>query len=235
MKKTDKIVLFTIFALLIGIIVLMTIFFVQKGRVTFGKLVVKENVIEEKKMVSENIVFLGDSITELYDVDKYFGDYYHVQSGVSGNKTWDILNNMQERVYRYNPSKVFINLGINNFIWDRNSSEKVVEDIKEICDKIHERNPYAEIYIEAIFPYSNVWKNEHNGDADDEVPVKEKIVKTNEELKKYAKEKDFTYIDLYTPLANEDGYFSSEYSDDGLHPNEEGYKLITEKLLKYMK
>ena len=235
MKKTDKIVLFIVFTLLVGIIILMTIMFVQKGRISFGKIIVKENVIEEKKVISENVVFLGDSITELYDVDKYFGDYYHVQSGISGNKTWDLLDSMQERVYRYNPSKVFINLGINNFIWDRNSSEKVADDIKEICNKIHERNPYTEIYIEAIFPYSNVWRNEHNGDADEEGPVKEKILKTNEELKKYAKEKGFTYIDLYTPLANEDGYFNSEYSDDGLHPNEEGYKLITEKLLKYMK
>ena len=235
MKRIDKIVLFTVFSLLIGIIVLMTVMLVQKGRISIGRIIVKENVIEEKKIVSENVVFLGDSITEFYDVDKYFGDYYHVQSGHSGDLTEDILNNMQSRVYQYNPSKVFVMLGINNFIRRKDSTEDVVNDIKEICEKIEKRNPYTEIYVESIYPYSNVWKNEHNGDAADAGEVKDKIIKANEELKNYAKEKGYTYVDLYKPLADDEGYFSSEYSDDGLHPNERGYDIITEKLLKYMK
>ena len=225
MKKIDKIVLFSVFTLLVGIIILMVIMLVQKGRISFGRNIVYENVIEEKKLVSENIVFLGDSITEMYDVDKYFNDYYHVQSGVSGNKTADILNNLQERVFRYNPSKVFLLLGINNFTWDNDSVENVVSDIKEICNKIHERNAYTEIYIESIYPYA----------AENPAEITEKVVKTNEELKSFADENGFTYIDVYSALADENGYFNWAYTDDGLHPNENGYKVITEKLIKYMK
>ena len=225
MKRLDKIVLFSVFTLLVAIIVLMVIMLVQKGRITFGRNIVYENVVEEKKLVSENILFLGDSITEMYDIDKYFPDYYHVQSGQGGNKTADILDHMDERVYRYNPSKVFLLLGINNFTWNNDSSDCVVSDIEEICDKIHDRNPYTEIYIESIYPYA----------AENYDEITEKVVAANKELKKYANDKGFTYIDMYSVLKDENGYFNWAYTDDGLHPNENGYKVITEKLIKYMK
>ena len=38
-----------------------------------------------------------------------------VNSGVSGDKTNDILDNMEERIYRYNPSKVVILVGTNDY------------------------------------------------------------------------------------------------------------------------
>ncbi|MBR4830311.1 MAG: hypothetical protein IKZ96_00900 [Bacilli bacterium] len=235
MKKLDKIILFSVFFLLVAIIVLMVVMLVQKGRIYLGRNIVYENVVEEKKLISENIVFLGDSITEFYDLDKYYDDYYHVQSGHSGDKTYQILDNMYERVYRYNPSKVFIMLGINNLVYDGASAEEVTNDIKEICEKIKDRNKYTEIYIESISPYSNVWKNEHDNNARSAEEVNPKVVEANKILKKYAKDNNYTYIDIYDELANEEGIFDSKYTDDGLHPNDEGYKHITEKLTKYMK
>ena len=235
MKKLDKIVLFIVFTLLIGIIILMTIMFVQKGRIFVGRIVVKENVIEEKKVMSENILFLGDSITQGYDLDKYFSDHYHVQSGINGNKVRDVLDDMDNRVYRYNASKVFIMLGINDFVWEDTSSEEVVKQIKELCEKIENRNPYTEIYVESIFPYSNKWKDEYDGNARDEESVNNRIKETNKELKKLASEKDYKYIDIYSLLVNEDGKYNMDYTNDGLHPNEEGYKVVTKELTKYMK
>ena len=229
MRKLDKIILMIVFTLLVGICILVTIMYEQKRII--------KNVIEvkEEKLVSENIVFLGDSITEFYDLDKYFDDVYHVQSGRNGDKTYEILDNMYERVYRYNPSKVFIMLGINNIVYDNSSAEDVVNDIKEICDKIVERNPYTEIYIESIAPYSNEWKDNHDNTAHDEEEVNAKVKEANKLLKEYAKEKDYKYIDIYDLLINDEGKLESKYFKDGLHPNDEGYKIITEKLIKYMK
>lgn len=235
MKKLDKVVLFIVFALLVGIIVLMTLMFVQKGFIRIGKVVVKENVIEEKKVMSENVVFLGDSITEFYDLDKYYDKTYHVQSGHSGDQTKDILGDMDNRVYRYNPSKVFINLGINNFVWGDDSAEDVVNDIKEICDKISKRNPYAEIYIESIYPYNNKWKEIGHDTARDEGFIIDRINEANKMLKKYSNEKGYKYIDIYSMLVTEDGKYDFKYTDDGLHPNEEAYKIITEEITKYLK
>ena len=55
--------------------------------------VIENKEDDEKK---ENIVFLGDSITDFYDLDKYFYDYNVVNSGISGNTTDDILNSVED-------------------------------------------------------------------------------------------------------------------------------------------
>ena len=235
MKKEDKVVLFTVFVLLVGIIILMTIMCVQRGSISFKRNIVKENVIKEEKVVSENIVFLGDSITEFYDLDKYFEEVYHVQSGHSGDLTKDVLNNMNDRVYVYNPSKVFIMLGINDFVWHDTSADDVVKDIKEICERIKANRPYTEIILESIYPYSNEWKDAHSEYAHDEEDVNKRIKEANRQLKDYANEKNFGYIDIYSKLLNDEGKYDSKYTDDGLHPNEEAYKLITEEIEKYLK
>ena len=44
---------------------------------------------------------------------------------------------------------------------------------------------------------------------------------------KYSKKiESIYYIDYYTPMKVEDGSLKSSYTFDGLHPNEEGYKIM---------
>ena len=113
----------------------------------------KEPVVVKKEVINPNIVMLGDSITDYYDLDKYFGeDKLIVNSGISGNKTSDILSDMKNRVYRYNPSKVFLLIGINNFLHDDITPDEMVNQIDEIVTEIHEKLPNTIIYIESIYP-----------------------------------------------------------------------------------
>ena len=39
---------------------------------------------------------------------------------------------------------------------------------------------------------------------------------------------------MYDLLKDDDDNFDSIYTDDGLHPNDEGYETITKKLKKYI-
>ena len=66
----------------------------------------------------ENIVFLGDSITEYYPIDEIYGDLPIVKSGVSGYQTKDILSRMDKMVYSYNPTKIFLLIGTNDYMYD---------------------------------------------------------------------------------------------------------------------
>ena len=47
--------------------------------------------------VPDNYLFLGDSITDFYDLDKYYKDLPVVNSGISGNTIDDILKDMKKR------------------------------------------------------------------------------------------------------------------------------------------
>ena len=107
--------------------------------------------IEEKEVVPENIVFLGDSITEYYDLETYYSDYNIVNSGISGNTTDDIINDMKKRVYQYNPSKVFLLIGTNDLNKGKTKDE-IVENIEKIITEIKENRKNSIIYLESIYP-----------------------------------------------------------------------------------
>ena len=186
-----------------------------------------------KYKVPENIVFLGDSITDFYDVDKYFSHNNVVNSGISGNRTTDILDNMEERVYRYNPSKVFLLIGINDLAHQTDKKE-IINNIEEIIEEIKEKRPETEIYLESVYPIN---------DSDDEKIEHDKLVNRRNEdvieinkiLKKYCEKNKIKYIDLYSKLIDKEGNLKIEYTKEGLHISDEGYEFITKELEKYIK
>lgn len=190
--------------------------------------------IVKKEIVNPNIVMLGDSITEIYNLNEFYGeDKLIVNSGISGNRADEILNNLKSRVYNYNPSKIFLLIGINDILWDEASDDYVYEKTIEIIEHVQDKLPNTNIFVESIYPINSELNNHFNQVDIDR--VKNTVIGVNDKLKDYSdKNKDIKYIDLYSELVNENGELDMKYSDDGLHPNEEGYKLITEVLKKYM-
>lgn len=185
-------------------------------------------MIDKLKSEYTNYLFLGDSITDFYDLDEYYEGLPVVNSGVSGNTTTDILNDMKNRVYNYNPSKVFLLIGTNDLIHNM-SVEEIVSNIEKIISDIKIDNPQIEVYVEAIYPVN---------DGIDKTVVDERnnedIMEINNSLKEYCDANNCTYIDMYDKLLDDEGNFSEEYTDDGLHPNDRGYEVITEELKKYL-
>ena len=184
----------------------------------------KETVIK----VPDNYLFLGDSITYYYDLEKHFPDMPVVNSGISSNTTEDILEDMKNRVYDYNPSKVFILIGTND-LRDKKTVDEVVTNIKEIIKEIKKNRKNAEIYLESIYPV-----NEKVNEKGVEGRKNEDIKEINNQLKKYAKEENITFINIYDKLVDDEGLLNEEYTTDGLHINENGYEVITKELKKYL-
>lgn len=179
---------------------------------------------------NENIVFVGDSIFDWYPTDKIFSDFPIVNSGVCGNKTTDILKDMEKRIYRYNPTKVFIHVGTNDIEWG-DSEElniEVARNIEKIAEGVRKNRSQSEVYIISIYPVNN----SHPGVNERHIS---EIKIINSLLKKYCAETDgVEYIDAYNQLTGTDGLFDEAYTDDGLHPNGLGYAKITEILMKYI-
>ena len=187
-----------------------------------------EKQIETLKENYTNYLFLGDSITDYYDLDKYYEGLPVVNSGISGNTTEDILNDMKGRVYNYNPSKVFLLIGTNDLIHDV-SVDDIVSNIERIINEINSNEPQAEIYVESVYPV--------NDDLDEDmvdVRNNDDIMDINEKIEKYCDDNNYTYINMYDKLLDDEGNFSEEYTDDGLHPNSRGYEVITEEIKKYL-
>lgn len=187
----------------------------------------------EKKVVDDNYLFLGDSITDFYDLDKYYEDLPVVNSEINGNRTTDILNDMKNRVYRYNPSKVFLLIGTNDII-DGKENDEIINNIKKIIELIKENRPYAEIYLESIYPV-NKTDNDKISLSMVSSRDNDQIIEINKKLKQYCDDKKITYIDLYSKLVDDEGNLKLDYTKEGLHLSDDGYKVVTEEISKYIK
>ena len=182
--------------------------------------------IKEVEKIPDNYLFLGDSITDFYDLDKYYPDMPTVNSGVSGNTTEDILKDMKKRAYQYNPSKVFLLIGTND-LDTKHSKEDIVKNVEKIISELKENRPKAELYIESIYPVNPDVRRSKSGNRNND-----DIKQINKELKKYCKENKINYINLYDLLKDENDNLKEEYTKDGLHLSDEGYKVVTEEIKK---
>ena len=228
MKKKSLVLIFFIIA-----IFSFTNFSVEKNNIVNAKSsqTIEKNKPAEELKKKENIVFLGDSITEIYPINKIYGDLPIIKSGVSGYKTEDILKRMDSMVYRYNPTKVILLIGTNDISKDisEENLNKTQKNIEKIINGIKKNRKNAKIYIESIYPVNRNMKIEMVSERTNEA-----IKQLNKKIKKYCKEENITYINMYDELLDSDGNFDSELTYDGLHPSSLGYAKITRILLPYI-
>ena len=188
--------------------------------------VIKENYY--KQIQDNNYLFLGDSITDFYDLEKYYPGLPVVNSGINGDKVYDILNNMKERVYDYNPTKIFLLIGTNQI--HKESEDKVYNSIVELIEEIRENRPHAKIFVESIYPVNNTLDKHIVKERDNK-----KIKYVNRKLEDYCQNNNYlTYIDLYKELKDDKENLNKEYTEDGLHLNEKGYEVVTNIIRKYI-
>lgn len=234
MKKSTKI--------LVTIIIFLTVFISSTAMIGIivqpkCKVKIEEKVETNKNNTkkefkqNENILFLGDSITEIYPIDEIYKNMPVIKSGVSGYKTEDILERAEKMIYQYNPTKIILLIGTNDIM---NSIEddtimETVSGIKKISKEITSHRKNAKIYIESIYPVNRNMKKEMVA-----ARTNEAIKKLNEKIKIYCEENNITYINMYDELTDEEGNFDEKYTYDGLHPNTLGYAKITRVLIPYI-
>ena len=230
-KKTIAIVVLSILLLISSIGFIVTLKNKNKVQIkTKVKEVYGEKQREEIEK-TENIVFFGDSITELYPIEDIYGNLPVVRSGVSGFKTQDLLDRMDSMLYHYNPTKVILLIGINDFMPDKSEENQqyIIKNIKKIISEIKKHRPKAKVYLESIYPINyKMWK-QSSEESDNET-----IKHLNEQLLEYAKKNDVVFINMFDELIDEEGKLNEKYTNDGLHPNTMGYAKITRVLVPYI-
>lgn len=183
---------------------------------------------EKKDYKRENIVFLGDSITEWYP----FGSLYErnipiVNSGKAGYRTFELLPELKELVYQYNPTKVFILIGTND-INTHSGKKQLINNIEKMIKRIKKHRKQCKIYVQSIYPV-----NKEDNQKENEIENKD-IKDVNKKIRKICKKHNVTYINVYKYLIDEGGYLDLQYTKDGLHLNDLGYLKVTKVLTPYV-
>lgn len=206
------------------LIVLLNV--VSINKISAKNAIVKTIAIKDEKEV---VLFAGDSITDGYRLSEYYNynDKVLINSGISGYRTTNILARIDNVIYQYQADKLFLLIGTND-INKGTDSDEIVENIKEIIRNVKKNNPNTKIYLESIYPINEEKISKANKRTN------KKIRYINSKLEEYAKENDITYINLYTPLLDNDNQLNKDYTGDGLHLNSKGYEVVTKELKKYV-
>ena len=189
-----------------------------------------EEVIKYVEVKKEKVLFLGDSITDLYNLELFYDNKNkeYINSGRSGYKTTDLLKNFRNMLGQFDPDTIVILIGTNDLSVGT-PNDKIVNNIKKIVNEINSIEPNKKIYIQSIYPVNKAKRPK--GEKRDNSNIKY----INEELKKFSLENNITFINVYDSLVDGDGDLKSKYSEDGLHLTDAGYNVVTSILKGVLK
>lgn len=169
------------------------------------------------------IIFLGNSITDTAEWSELFENPNIKNRGIGGDDTDGVIERLTE-VTESNPAKVFIMIGTNDLAYGK-SVEYVIENYKKIVAQIQKDSPNTKIYIQSVLPVDDAVHNTRPNIS---------IENINTALQDLVTQENLTYIDLATAFSDENGKLSKEFSIDGLHINGLGYQKWKEIIEKYV-
>lgn len=164
-----------------------------------------------------NIVFLGNSITDFGLWAEFFGDNPDiVNRGIQGIESPEVLEHLA-LIGECHPRKLFLMIGINDF----EHPQTVVPNIRKMVTLMQERSPQTEIYVQSILP-CNIEKR------------KTTPTTLNPQIEALCKELGVTYIDVFKAMAGSGTSMPSNMTDDQLHPNILGYRVWCNTIKEYV-
>ncbi|MBN2572748.1 MAG: hypothetical protein JXA68_11510 [Ignavibacteriales bacterium] len=176
---------------------------------------------------SNEIIFLGNSITDGSEWSEIFNDLRIKNRGISGDITEGVFDRLDE-VIEAKPEKIFIMIGVNDLAFGV-AFDTIVTNYKKIIDKISLFSPRTKLFIQSVLPVNPNFEK-----FKDHINKTDEIIQLNKELKNISKSYNLTYIDLHSQFVNEDDFLDTNYTNDGLHLLGKGYmlwKAIVEKFI----
>ncbi len=177
------------------------------------------------------IVFMGNSITESWEKlsPHYFTYKPHINRGISGQTTPQMLVRFRSDVINLKPSVVLILAGTNDIAGNTGpmSLAEILENIISMAE-LAQLNGIKVILCSVLPAYSFAWKAK--------LRPAEKIADLNELIQEYAKSRNHIYLDYYSSMVDDRKGLQKIFTDDGVHPNKAGYHIMetlaNEALLK---
>jgi lysophospholipase L1-like esterase len=170
------------------------------------------------------VVFLGDSITDLWRLNEYFPPERDiVNRGIGGQITGQMLGRMKADVVDLKPALVLVLAGANDIA--RGISLKAIEDNLTMIAALAEANKIKPVFA-SLLPISDYHKDENPAYEMSKLRPPETIRAVNDWLRKFCGARNYVYVDYYSQLADASGFLKADSSDDGLHPNSKGYRLM---------
>ena len=188
----------------------------------------KEN--QATTLPSNNIVFMGDSITEFWKTNDptFFAENLFINRGISGQTTSQMLHRFPQDVISLKPSRVVILVGINDIAENSGpiSLNEIINNIIKMVALANEN--HIKVILCSVLP-----ANKFNWNP--KVKPADKVIALNKLIENYAIANNIPYVDYYSAMVDENIGLQFQYGEDGVHPNLAGYKVMEKILLPNFK
>ncbi len=188
----------------------------------------RSTLFEVLPVTSQDIIFLGDSITDGCEWNELLGNPHVKNRGSSGDTTMGVHDRL-DAILPGHPAKIFLLIGINDLSRGI-AADTVVENIRRILQRIRTESPATRVYVQSLLPVSDAF-----GLFTGHTARRRDIPAVNEAIGKLAPQEGATYVDLYSRFVDpQTGKMKLDYSNDGLHLLGKGYLCWREVLLPYI-
>lgn len=171
-----------------------------------------------------SILFTGSSSIRLWtNLAAAFPSHAVYRRGFGGSQMSELNHYLERIVLPGSPSHILVYEGDNDIAAGK-SPEVVLADFKEFVTKVHSKLPKTRISYLAIKPSKARWH------------LISKIRETNSLVERYAgRTRRVAFIDTFKPILDGSGHVREELlRADGLHLNEEGYKVWTRVIAPHL-
>lgn len=168
------------------------------------------------------LLFVGSSSIRLWPTAEAFPGLPIINRGFGGSEISDVIHFYDRVIKPYAPLRIFLYAGDNDIAGGK-SAQQVFDDYRQLVALVHADFPRTHIVFISIKPSTDRWSM---------WPV---MAEANRLIDAYSQANALLeYADLATPLLDGVGNPRDVYVVDGLHLNEEGYRLWQEALAPYL-
>jgi lysophospholipase L1-like esterase len=183
----------------------------------------------------DRVVFMGDSITDNWgrgngQYGKFFPGKPYINRGISGQVTPQMLLRFYPDVIALKPKVVVILAGTNDIGGNIGPLPlEATEDYLMAMSDIARANN-IKVVLAALTPVCDYHLAPGRGGVlptpQTQSRPPEKILALNRWIKDYAAKNHFVYLDYFSATVDDKGFFKTEITNDGLHPNAAGYEIM---------
>ena len=166
------------------------------------------------------VVFMGDSITQGWNLQESFPGKPYINRGISGQSSSQMLLRFRQDVIDLKPKAVVILAGTNDLA--ENTGPVTMEQVEGNLMSMAQLATANGIRVVmcSVLPSVHFWWH-----ADLANPAA-RIVVLNKWIKAYSEEKGYPYVDYYSAMADAEGGLPKKLSPDGVHPSTVGHAIM---------
>ncbi len=178
--------------------------------------------------VRPDVLFIGDSITHLWELQAYFGGTGKilVNRGIGGDITTYLRKRFAADALQLTPRLIVMKIGTNDLGWMLEQlNDELTETVPENIAAIVADANAAGIPI-AICSILPIWGPSWYPNEEFTTRKNVQIAEVNRRLKAIAEQQGAIYVDYYSAMVAPDGALPRELADDGVHPHAVGYTMM---------